>query len=94
MPEPAEPAYGALDKEKGIYNYKLTKWLKESDQWEETNNKLYIRLMLHCLPSMETKLESMARFKAVMNNLDGLELINPRHKVYGCKELRSQSHMG
>ena len=47
MLEPAELAYGTLEKEKGIYQYKLTKWLKESDQWEETNNKLYIRLMLH-----------------------------------------------
>ncbi len=85
MLESVEHAHGSLDKENGIYNYKLTKWLKESDQWEETNNKLYIRLILHYLPSMETKLEIMARSKAVMNNLDGLELINPQHKAYGCK---------
>ncbi len=38
--------------------------------------------MLHCSPLMETKLEIMARFEAVQNNLDGLGLTQLLRKPY------------
>ena len=41
--KPTEPASTASEKVKGAYSYKLDKYLKEADQWEENNSKLYVR---------------------------------------------------
>ena len=40
---------------------------------------------------METKLESMAGFEAVMNNLDGLELINLLRKAHFKQDGKKQA---
>ena len=82
MAEPTEPASDASERLKVTSSSKLGKYLKELDQWEENNSKLYVRFMLHCSPSMETKLESMAGFEAVVNDLDGLGLIKLLRKAY------------
>ncbi len=82
MAEPTKLVADTSEKVKGTYSYKWGKYLKETNQWEKNNCKLYVRFILYCLPSMETKLESMARFEAVVNNLDGLELIKLLQKAY------------
>ncbi len=47
--------------------------------------------MLHCSPSMETKLESMTGFKMVKNNLDRLVLIKLPHEAYLEKDGMKQA---
>ena len=80
--EPTEPAPDASVRLQATYTYKMSRYLKELDQWEENNSKLYVRFMLHCSPSMETKLESMAGFDTVKDDLDGLGLIKLLRKAY------------
>ncbi len=46
------------------------------------NSKLYVRLMEHCSPSMETKLQSMDGYEAAVEDQDSLELIKLLRKAY------------
>ena len=46
--------------------------------------------MLHCLPLLDTKLESMAGFEAVVNNLDRLGLIKLLRRAFFSKMVQSR----
>ena len=80
--EPSDPGPDATAKDLSTFNYKHSKYLREADQWEENNSKLYIRFMQHCSPSMETKLQSMVGYETMQNDLDGLELVKMLRKAY------------
>ncbi len=91
MAEPNEPGQNATEKEKSTFNYKMDKYLREANQWEENNSKLYVRFMLHCSPLMETKLQSMAGFETIQNNLDRLALIKLLCKGYFEQDSKKQT---
>ena len=57
--EPTEPATDATPRLHATYSYKMNKYLKELDQWDENNSKLYVRFMLHCSPSKPAMLSSL-----------------------------------
>ncbi len=54
--KPNDPGENATAKDLSFFNYKHGKYLREADEWEENNSKLYVSFMEHCSPSMETKL--------------------------------------
>ena len=57
--EPTEPAADASVRLQATYTYKMNRYPKELDQWEENNIKLYVRFMLHCSPSKPAMLSSL-----------------------------------
>ncbi len=77
-----DPGGNVTVKDISSFNYKHAKYLREADEWEENNSKLYSCFMEHCSPSMETKLQSMDGFEAVEIDQDGLEFIKLLQKAY------------
>ncbi len=48
--KPSNPGANATSKELIMFNYKHSKYLQDTDQWEENNSKLYICFMQYCSP--------------------------------------------
>ncbi len=69
-------------KEMEIYNVEMLMYVKDKRQWTTNNKQIYIRYKQHTSPAMETKLESMPAYEAIVSLQNGLGLIKLLKNIY------------
>lgn len=78
-------------KQKIKYKNDFKKFLKNEEEWEESNQVIYEKVMDHCGPTMDTKLKGMSNWEKVSDEQDRLGLIKMLCGVYFNQDTSKQA---